>query len=111
MVGAARSRLLRSVTLPPAIGTLKSTRSSTVLPARSRSSRVLNFGIAVSLKGSGGALAAGAPECREKQQTRQDERLCCEVLAAIAAGVAGGPSPPTTPSDEPARSHEGITDK
>src|SRR3546814_1417429 len=89
MVGAARSRRVRSVTLPPAIGTLKSTRSSTVLPARSRSSRVLNFGIAVSLKGSGGALAAGAPECREKHQTRQAARLCSEVLDDLPGGVAG----------------------
>src|SRR5688572_28485255 len=43
MVGATRSMRVRSVTLPPSIGTLRSTRSSTRLPFTSTSSRVRNL--------------------------------------------------------------------
>src|SRR3546814_17541749 len=70
-VGAARSRRVASVTLPPDIGTLKSTRTSTVLTATSRSSRVLNFGIGVSLKGSGWRLARRSVATSARRGKRQ----------------------------------------
>src|SRR3546814_12885327 len=67
--------------------------------------------IAVSLKGSGGALAAGAPECREKHQTRQAARLCSEVLDDLPGGVAGGPRPLEIEAAEPAGDIKALADE
>src|SRR5215469_2146923 len=50
-VGAARSIRVASVTLPAFIGTLRSTRTNTRLPATANESRVLKVAVGISLLG------------------------------------------------------------